>query len=312
MIIASLTTYPKRLKRLKETLPFILNQTLIYDKLCIVIDDNLMENEINEYLKLRELDSRIEILFGENKWRSANKLLVTYKKYPGAIIITCDDDMYYPTTAFQEMYEVWQGNKDCIVAQEINPALIDFMTVKYLNSFDVMLRQKEFGKYLSVCCLFPPYSLEDTDVYNYENFMYVTNGMHDELWFWIHTTIKGIYVIGLDYTVSYQLDGVSMPFDESALTNINGNPKEIEAYISRYNEKYGTKMINTFNEKPIIFTLEYNNLFSFIGNIQWIWQLYHTMNIQLNLGKSIHKSHLFLIDNSLKRFQWKKVDKTFI
>ena len=48
MIIASLTTYPKRLKRLKETLPFILNQTLIYDKLCIVIDDNLMENEIND------------------------------------------------------------------------------------------------------------------------------------------------------------------------------------------------------------------------------------------------------------------------
>ena len=43
--------------------------------------------------------------------------------------------------------------------------------------------------------------------------------------------------------------------------------------------------------------------------------LYHclkSLNIQLNLGKSIHKSHLFLIDNSLKRFQWKKVDKTFI
>jgi hypothetical protein len=307
MIIVSLTTYPKRYKRLKEVLPYILNQTLKFDKLCIVIDDNIAENEIQDYLLLKDLDSRIEILFGESKWRSANKLLTTYKKYPNDIIITCDDDMYYPNTAFQEMYDVWLKNKECIIAQEINPAQIDCLTVKYINSFDVMLRQKEFGKYLSVCCLFPPRSLEDTDVYNYDNFKYVTNGNHDELWFWIHTTIKGIYVIGLDYTVSYQIDEVAMKFDETALTNINGNPKEIEAYIERYNKIYGLKLLNTFNTKPIIFDLEYNNLFAFIGNIQWIWHLYHNMSIQLNLGKTIHKSHLFLINGAITKLQWKSI-----
>ncbi len=312
MIIVGLTTYPKRYERLIETLPYILNQTLKYDKLCIVIDDNLQENEISNYLKLKDLDNRIEILFGESKWRVANKLLVPYKKYSDSVIITCDDDMYYPNTAFQEMYEVWLNNKECIVAQEINPAQIDCMTVKYINSFDVMLRQKEFGKYLTVCCLFPPKSLEDTDVYNFEKYMYITKGFNDEIWFWLHTTMKGIYVIGLDYTVSYQIDGVSMPFDETALTNVNGNPLEIEAYITRFNEIYGPSLLKTFNEKPIIFNIEYDNLFAFIGNIQWIWQLYHNMYIQLQLGKTIHKSHKFLIKNVINRLVWKKIEKIFI
>lgn len=307
MIIASLTTYPKRFDRLLKTLPYILNQSLYFEQLCIVIDDDLSIEDVKKYEDLKKLDNRIQILKGEKKWKSANKLLTTYKEYSNDIIITCDDDMLYPSNAFKQMYDVWKNNQDCIVAQEINPAYIDLVTVKYLNSFDVMLRQKEFGKYLTMCCLFPPKALENTEAYDYEKFEFITHGNHDELWFWLQTTMKGIYVIGLDYTVSYQIDGVAMPYDDSALTHINGNPKEIEGYIERFNQIYNLPLLQVFNDKPIIFHLEYDNLFAFIGNIQWIWQLYHSMNIQIDLGKTIGKSQMYLLEPTIKKFKWKNI-----
>ena len=186
MYVLSMTTVPSRKKRLEENLESILSQTYKFDKLVINLDDNLSEEDINWYKDLIKKDSRIEIGFGESKWRSCNKLLPTLKKYPDDIVITVDDDIYYPEECIERLINKHKEYPEVIVAHEINPLYINKKShiAFYMNTFDIKLEQIEFGKYFSNCTLYPSHVFDNTDLYDYDKMMKVTNGNHDEYWFW--------------------------------------------------------------------------------------------------------------------------------
>lgn len=159
------------------------------------------------------MDPRVEVKLRDGRWRSANKLVWTYKDGPDAVIVCFDDDKAYPDECLEQLLEAWRRDPDCIIAQEVNPAaVVSEGRIEYLNAVDVKLGQKEFGKYLSNACLFPPRCFSE-DLYDYDSFRYVTNGMHDELWFWIASTLNGTRCVGLDYTFSYEADGIAFEYD---------------------------------------------------------------------------------------------------
>ena len=108
-----------------------------------------------------------------------------------------------------------------------------------MNSIDVKLEQEEFGKYLSNACLFPPNCFSD-EIFNYENFYKLTHGNHDELWFWISSTLNKTKVVGLNNTFSYGSDeNVTFDLDESSLTHINMMSDVISKYNKTLNDMYG-------------------------------------------------------------------------
>lgn len=308
-IIVSLTTYPKRIEYLKTCLPYILNQTLKYDILRINLDDSLTNEEIKLYDEIKKLDSRIEIGFGKSLFRSANKLLPTIKEYPNDLVITCDDDQRYTAEMFKELYDKWLENPNCIIAHEINPVLINENNeVYFMNSFDIKLLQKEFGKYLSNCCLFPPRTFENTDVFNEKDFMYVTNAKHDELWFWLHSTMKGVYCIGLNSTMSLELDEITLPLDETALTNENKENDVIAGYIKRYNELYKDKLLDIFKKNPIIINLTKDNYQAIIGNLNILYNFYFKNALIFKIDSTIKKSHIKLLYRYIHKIKnWKIV-----
>ena len=275
-IILSLTTIPVRKTRLMENLPSLLGQSYYFDKLVINVDDNLSEDDYKFYHTLTEIDSRIEINKSESRWRSCNKLLPTIKMYPEDIIITVDDDIYYPVHCVKYLVEQYMITPDCVIAHEVNPIEIDengFITFK--NKVDIKLKQVQCGKYLSNCCLFPPHIFDESDVFDYDKMMACTHGTHDELWFWVNSLSNGVQTVGLNYVLSFEAENIR-PWgkDEYKLTDFNNTDEKILGYMKTINEMYGEKMLETLKSKPVVFFLDKDNVQTFIYLQNYLRRIY--------------------------------------
>lgn len=306
MIIVSITTIPCRIPYLTKVLPILLNQTLKYDKLIINLDNNLSTEDYAKYDEFANLDSRIEInKTCESKWRSANKLLPTIQKYPEAVVITMDDDLEYSNTCCEELYNKWLENKDCIICQEINPVVYRNSQLQYINTLDIKLMQKEFGKYLSHSCLFPPHVFDGTDVFDFDKMMKLTNGTHDELWFWEQTTLKGVQVIGLDYTMSMGIDSTIQHNGDYTLTDINAQQSNIDNYNLKFNSEYHEAIQKAVNSKPIEFFVTRENLQAHVGSLWQIKQLYDGFpKLVFWVDDFMKKSHIWYLSTRLQMNQF--------
>lgn len=279
-IIVSMTTIPKRKKRLTDNLPFLIHQSYPYDKLIINVDDNLSEEDYEWYNSLKQQDPRIEINKSEAKWRSCNKLLPTLKKYPHDIIITLDDDVAYPRDTIKCLVEEHIKHPDCIIAHEVNPIVLKDKYVTYVNGYDVKLMQVEWGKYLSNCALYPPYSF-DEDLYDYDKMLECTNGTHDELWFWIQSTIHGVQCVGLNYVRSFAPEMLEQyREDEYCLSAFNNTEQKIDEYMQKINKMYGKRLIDNIKAKPVVFTITKDNIYSFLFLLPYIKGLYADAMLQ--------------------------------
>ena len=292
-IIVSMTTIPSRKKRLMDNLPSLINQSYEYSKLVINVDDNLSDDDYQWYEDLKKLDARIEINKAESKWRSCNKLLPTLKKYPNDIIITLDDDVYYPRHTVAELIREYISHPDCIIAHEINPIRIlkdsDAYFVTYVNGYDVMLRQVEWGKYLSNCALFPPYTFDGTDLYDYDKMMECTNGTHDELWFWVNSTLNNVQCIGLNYVRSFAPEMLEAYKEgEYCLSAFNNQDDKIQAYMEKINALYCDRLIANILSKQTVFTINQDNVYSFMFLYPYIKSIY-TYGARVDFDKNLTK-----------------------
>ncbi len=308
-IIVSLTTYPKRFDCLVKSIHGIVSQTY-YDKVDIFyinVDDNLTEDDYSRYETLKRIDSKIQIKICPAKWKSCNKLVWVYKDHPDDMIICFDDDKYYPSETIERLYKEWEKHKNCIVAYEINPIIMrPDGKVYYLNSIDAMMLQVEYGKYLSNACLFPPNSFTDL-LFNYDEMMYITNGHHDELWFWIVSTLKGVPCIGLDYTFSLSIDeGVQLCNMESDLTNINADANTIEGYNVRLNERYGKQLSEILLNNPVKFYVTHSSVLKLTGNIGMINALYGNFPIHVICDNTVSTSWISYISRIARQYKWRK------
>ena len=254
-VIISITTIPVRKELLKRTLPYLLKQNY-FAKLIINLDNNLTEEDYKFYeTEIASQDKRIEIYKEcESKWRSCNKLLPTIKRYPDDIIITLDDDLGYGSDIVKCLLEGYIKFPNCIISHEVNPLKItDDNYIQYLNDFAIKIGQLDYSKYMSNACLFPPHTFDGTDIFNYDKMMALTNGTHDELWFWVNSTLKGIKVHCLNYSYSLHLDSeIQHQESDYQLTNENCLPERIKEYNKKLNELYGNELKYVFNNSDIV------------------------------------------------------------
>ncbi len=301
-VIVSMTTIPIRKELLLKTLPYILKQKFV-KKICINLDNNLSKEDYDFYDKLPITDSRIEINKEcDPKWRSCNKLLPTIRKYPNDAIVTMDDDISYDENCVKDLVEMYERHSDCIVAQELNPVVYEDGMLKYKEDMDIKLLQKEYGKYLSHSCLFPPHVFDDTDVFDYDKMMKLTDGMHDELWFWEQTVLKGIKTIGLDSTLTYAIDS-TIKHEESdyQLSNTNKHQEKIDDYNKRFNEEYRYKIYNLLNDPNtcIEFFVTKANFFAHVFSLPYLKATYNGFKLKFILSNELKQSHIWFLQARL-------------
>lgn len=191
-LIVSLTSFPERMQTIHVTNNTLLNQTIKPDKLILWLAE---EQFIN-----REQDLPKELLmlkdFGlEIKWcedlKSYKKLIPALKEFPNDVIVTADDDLYYPKDWLESLYNAYLDNpkyvytrRACGINLKDNLILVSphYANKNYKPTY---LNQLMGG----AGTLYPPNALYK-DVFNVE---LVKNLVptHDDIYFWIMAVLNG-------------------------------------------------------------------------------------------------------------------------
>ena len=116
--IISLTSFPERMYDIHYCLYSLLNQEFKPDKLVLWLAEeefpNKEEDIPKEVLNLKKNGLTIKWC---NNIKSYKKLIPALKEYPNDVIITADDDIYYPKNWLKDLYEEHLEYPNCIIGK---------------------------------------------------------------------------------------------------------------------------------------------------------------------------------------------------
>ena len=114
-LIVSLTSFPARIHLVRYAIHSLLKQSLKPNRLVLWLADSQFpgkEGDLpEELLALRSLG--LEIRWCEDL-KSFKKLIPALREFPDAILVTADDDLYYPPDWLKSLYQSWEDNKTCV------------------------------------------------------------------------------------------------------------------------------------------------------------------------------------------------------
>lgn len=194
-VIVSLTSFPQRMYDIHFCLYSLLNQTLKPDKVILWLSEEEFpqkEQDIPDTV-LSFIEKGLEIKWCKNI-KSYKKLIPTLKKFPDSIIVTADDDIYYPVDWLDKLYKSYQKYPQYIHCHRAHKILFD-SNKKILPykiwAFETKNPQPEYINFFtgSGGVLYPPECL-NTDVLNEELFTKLAPNA-DDIWFWTMAVLQG-------------------------------------------------------------------------------------------------------------------------
>ena len=118
-VIVSLTSFPKRINQLWMVIDILLRQTVKADKILLYLSKEQFPHEYNDLPKslLYYKDLGLEITFVDGDIRSHKKYYYAFRDYPNDIIITVDDDIFYPTTMIETLIHYHKKYPDSVICR---------------------------------------------------------------------------------------------------------------------------------------------------------------------------------------------------
>lgn len=201
-IIVSLTSYPERMYDLKFCLYSLMNQTLKPDKIILWLSEEEFKNKENDIpssvLNFKKHGLTIE--WCKDNIKSYKKLVPAMSKYPKDIIISADDDLYYPENWLETLYNSYLKYPECINCHRAHKISLNSKNYPQPYEFWEKCIDDETFSFLNFGTtgggiLFPPQSLHK-DALNQELFMNLAPDA-DDIWFWAMSVLnnKKIHII---------------------------------------------------------------------------------------------------------------------
>lgn len=242
-IIVSLTSFGKRTEIVSRVIYTLANQTLRPYKIILWLDKTeYTENNIPNSLKIAKKNiSFLEIKYCDDI-KSHKKYFYTMKEYPEYIIVTADDDVFYPTDWLENLYNCHKIHKDSICC--ISAHLITCDSNKNIQSYNKWEHLTEnIGPNLLLCpigvggVLYPPHLL-DPDVFD-KSFIIKNCINADDLWLKIMSLIRGVSVVRVN---KYSYTFLSIPHTQKhALSKMNvinnKNDEQLKNILLKYEKK---------------------------------------------------------------------------
>lgn len=194
-LVASLTTFPKRINTVKETIKSLLVQTIKPDEIVLWLANSQFpqkEDELpRELLELKKFGLTIEWC---EDLHSFKKLIPALTSYPNDIIITFDDDIYYPENVIELLYISYLENPNCIHANRGRRIELKNNKIIAKSAAEVYWTKYKDCTYKNTITgcggvLYPPNSLDER-VLNKEVFQSILK-TQDDAWFWAMAVLKG-------------------------------------------------------------------------------------------------------------------------
>lgn len=195
-LLVSLTSYPQRLSRLHIAVYSLLRQSLSPDMIILwLARDEFPHGEADLPARLLRLkDYGLDIRFCENL-RSYKKILPALRAYPEAVIVTADDDAYYPENWLRLLYQAHEQDPTRIHAYRAHQVTLlenarpaPYMQWKHCLSAD---HGSSFRHLFTGVggVLYPPGALHP-DVLNAESAAALAPTA-DDLWLWSMAVLGG-------------------------------------------------------------------------------------------------------------------------
>lgn len=190
-IIVSLTSYEARFKDLEISLYSLLNQSLKPDRIILWLSDEIeslndLPYEITKYIK-----NGLEIRFVKDIG-SYTKAIYAFKEYQEAIIVTADDDIYYPKKWLERLYHSYIAHpKDIQVHRAHRVRLKDRKILPYEKwEKHVQEESARFDNFLTGVggVLYPPNCFL-SEVFRNDIFLKYASTA-DDIWFWFMALIS--------------------------------------------------------------------------------------------------------------------------
>lgn len=241
-VILSLTSFPKRMQYLHKGLYSLMNQEYKPNMIILWLSEDQFPNKESdlpdEIMELRAYGLTIRWLKGD--LRSYKKLLPTLKEFPDDIIVTADDDLYYPTDWLKKLIDAYLDSPKCIHCHLITRLVISNDTINSVKKENWMKdTYSYFNKILGGSgTLYPPYSL-NCEVLNEAVFLDIAP-TSDDVWFWAMAVLNGtaIHWIPNGMKELYYIEQTQE--NTPCLTQINDQKESLfKKHINAVAQKYG-------------------------------------------------------------------------
>lgn len=181
------------------------------------------------------------------KWchdiKSYKKLIPSLKIFPNDIIVTADDDAFYPQDWLQQLVDAYKEKPQCIHCHRAHRVLFDDNTylLPYRQwQFEHQTKTPSFRNFFTGVggVLYPPQSL-DAEVENEELFTELAP-FADDVWFWAMALKKGTKINILPNwqgVININPERASGQNDEFILSKYNiggGNDLQIAKVLNKY------------------------------------------------------------------------------
>lgn len=238
--IVSLTSYPARIRLIKETISSLKNQSVQIKKIVLYLAESQFpqkEKDLPESL-LNLVDEQFCIEWTKEDIRSYKKLLPALQQFPDEIIITADDDVIYPQDWAERLLKSYAVDKDCIHCLRGRDIKVNNREIEPYSRWR-LIKQPLFPSYKILPtgvggCLYTK-ALLDQEIFDKDKYMSLAKDA-DDIWFWSMALKKGtkIKIAHPSLTKPKIIEGTQ----DTALwnDNVTRNDSVIKSILNSYPE----------------------------------------------------------------------------
>ena len=191
-VVLSITSYEERFDDLEIALYSLLNQTLKPDRIIIWLSDEYdllnLPYSITKYVK-----NGLEIRFVKDI-KSYTKVIYALKEFENSVIVTADDDVYYPKDWLEKLYHSYISHPEDIQVHRAHRVLVN--DKKELLPYEKWKKHVEeesarFDNFLTGVggVLYPP-NCFTKEVFRDDIFLTYTPNA-DDIWLWFMALLSG-------------------------------------------------------------------------------------------------------------------------
>lgn len=185
-IIVSLTSYEERFGDLVISLYSLLNQKIKPDRIILWLSDEFCGVNDLPYEITRFIKNGLEIRFVKDI-KSYTKAYYAFKEFPNAIIVTADDDVYYPSRWLEKLYHSYIATPSDIQVHRAHRIKCDSGKITPYETWDKHVREESarFDNFLTGTggVLYPPRCFSK-EVLRDDIFLKEAPNA-DDIWFWV-------------------------------------------------------------------------------------------------------------------------------
>ena len=124
-VIVTLTSFPARLKKLPLTLETIYRQSVMPTKVVLWLAEEQFPNKSEpERILKKYIEQGLEIKYCDDL-KAHKKYFYTLKENPEALIITIDDDIFFPTNMINNLLLVHKEFPNCVICNRAHEMKIE-------------------------------------------------------------------------------------------------------------------------------------------------------------------------------------------